>query len=294
MDRGRGFSKFIEISYLLLGPQRWTSSFLGDISPLLKKAGIYIAVDVYAAAVAFAMLLGMALGALIAFAISLLHPTPLGALLFTIAGLVAGAALGLISMLLYPRAKALERKLKLADEMPYTISHMATLAAAGTAPERMFMELAKGDPREVTTEQVVMIMRDIKLLGKDIISAIDNAIARSPNPEFSRFLQGFKAAIASGRDVAAYLTDYASGIMAEKRITIKMLSETLALFSEIYTVLLIALPIAMVIMLTLMAALSPRLGGFSITDILFFITYVVVPLFGAMFLLLIDAMMPKR
>lgn len=294
--RYRGTSGFVEISYLLLGPQHWMTGFLEGLSPLLKKAGIYVTMDVYAAAVLFATLLGMTFGGASLFIISLvLFPSfPFLISIFTILGVFIGAVSGFASMMVYPRARAFERRLKLADEMPYAVSQMAALAAAGMTPERIFRELANGDPKEVVTEQMMMIVRDIDIFGKDVISAIDRAIARSPNPVFSGFLQGFKAAIVAGTDIATYLTDFASDLMTEKRIAAKMLSETLGMFSEMYTVLLIVFPIVLVKMLSLMAVLSPRIGGFTIVDVLFFITYVVIPLFGLMFIILVDAIMPKR
>ena len=294
--RYRGTSGFVEFSYFLLGPQQWMAGFLEELSPLLKKAGIYVTIDVYAAAVVLATILGTIFGGAILFVISfILFPTsPFLMAILTVLGLVVGAVSGFISMMIYPRARAFERRLKLADEMPYAVSQMAALAAAGMTPERIFRELAGGDPKEVITEQMTMIVRDIDLFGKDVVSAIDSAIIRAPNPVFSGFLQGFKAAIVAGTDIAAYLTDFASDLMTEKRIAAKMLSETLGVFSEMYTVLLIVFPIVMVIMLTLMAVLSPQLGGFAITDVLFFITYVAIPLFGVMFIILVDAMMPKR
>ena len=50
----------------------------------------------------------------------------------------------------------------------------------------------------------------------------------------------------------------------------------------------------MVIMLSLIAVLATQLAGFPIIDLLFFITYVIIPIFGVMFLVIVDTMMPKK
>jgi flagellar protein FlaJ len=262
----------------------------------LKRAGLHMSLNVYASAVVLAMIFGALIGGSVTFTLSyiLFFGNFIVVAILSASGIAIGILGGLIVMFIYPRLKILERKIKLGEELPYIVSHMATLAASGMSPERMFKILAEEESGEVTIEEARMIVRDIEILGKDVITAIDNAIVRSPNPVFAGFLQGLKAAIISGTNIAEYLSEYAKSLMTEKRITIKMLTETLGVFSEMYTVLLIVFPIVLVIMLSLITVLSPQISGFNITDLLLFITYFVIPVFGLMFLILVDAMMPKK
>jgi len=286
---------FIEVSYNVLGPQKYLGRLLRAKAFELKKAGIYVSPDIYSASITFGSILGALVGALVFYLISIfIAKSLIDVVALMIIGLTGGFLLGFSIMYFFPKIRAFERKLKLGEELPYVVSHMATLAAAGTTPERIFREVAEQETESVTVEQFRLIVRDIDILGKDIITAIDRAIERSPNPVFTGFLQGFKAAIVAGTDIAAYLTNFANSLMAEKRIAAKMLSETLSVFSEMYTVLLIVFPIVMVIMLSLIAVLATQLAGFPIIDLLFFITYVIVPIFGVMFLVIVDTMMPKK
>jgi len=285
----------IELSYDLFGTQEYVKRLLKDRKFELRKAGIYTSIEMYSAFLIFSSIVGAFVGSTAFYIISLLTTTSLwGRISLTITGLITGLASGFLIAYVLPSIKAYERKIKLGEELPYVVSHMATLAAAGCTPERIFREIARQETETVTVEQFRLIVRDIDILGKDVITAIDNAIERSPNPVFTGFLQGFKAAITAGTDIATYLMDFTSNLMTEKRITVKMLGETLSLFSEMYTVLLIVFPIVMVIMLSLIAVLSTQIAGFPIMDLLYFITYVIVPIFGFMFLVIVDTIMPKK
>ena len=287
---------FIELSYLLIGPQPSLVDLFKGSAMDLKKAGLHMSLNVYASAVVLAMIFGALIGGAISFILSYISffGNLIVVAILSVSGLALGALGGLIVMFIYPRLRILERKIKLGEELPYIVSHMATLAASGMSPERMFKSLAEEESGEVIVEEARMIVRDIEILGKDVITAIDNAIVRSPNPVFAGFLQGFKAAIVSGSNIAEYLSEYARSLLTEKRITIKMLTETLGVFSELYTVLLIVFPIVLVIMLSLITVLSPQISGFNISDLLLFIAYFILPVSGLMFLILVDAMMPKR
>ncbi|MEK0327834.1 MAG: pilus assembly protein TadC, partial [Nitrosopumilus sp.] len=59
-------------------------------------------------------------------------------------------------------------------------------------------------------------------------------------------------------------------------------------------ILLIVFPLMSIIMLSVMAIMSPDLGGFDLMTLMNLLTYVMVPFFGFLLLFMMDSMVPKR
>jgi flagellar protein FlaJ len=64
--------------------------------------------------------------------------------------------------------------------------------------------------------------------------------------------------------------------------------------AELYTILLIVFPLLAIIMLSIMAIMSPSLAGFDLMTLMNLMTYVMVPFFGFILLFMMDSMVPKR
>ena len=47
-------------------------------------------------------------------------------------------------------------------------------------------------------------------------------------------------------------------------------------------------------MLSIMAIMSPNLGGFDLVTLMNMLTYIMVPLFGIVLLIMMNSMVPKR
>jgi len=53
-------------------------------------------------------------------------------------------------------------------------------------------------------------------------------------------------------------------------------------------------PLMAIIMLAIMAIMSPDLGGFDLMTLMNMLTYIMVPFFGFLLLFIMDTMVPKR
>ena len=77
-------------------------------------------------------------------------------------------------------------------------------------------------------------------------------------------------------------------------MSLKKSTESLGVMAEMYTTLLIVFPLMAVIMLSIMAIMSPDLAGFDLITLMNLLTYVMVPFFGVILLFMMDSMVPKR
>lgn len=208
---------------------------------------------------------------------------------FGISILSAGFVFGVIYA--YPSILATSRRKRMDLELPYVASHMSILAAAGIPPARMFKMLEDS----VTTPQVASesneIVRDVEVLGNDIITALELERARSPSRVFSEVLEGLVATIRSGGNMKNYLLDVTRAMMDMRRVAAKQLVEGLAAFAEIYVTLLVVFPLLIIVMFSVMAMIGGGLAGLSVTTMMIFVTYAIIPLSGVAVMVMLDSIL---
>jgi len=203
------------------------------------------------------------------------------------------AFLAFLMVYIYPSFKAKNRKSNLENELPYGASYMSILSSAGSSPDKIFYSLATAKTMPAFTNDAKVVLRDTKLLGKDMFTSIKSAAERSPSSRYNLFLDGLIATIRSGGDLTQYLNDESRELMRLRTIEIRKFLDSLGLMAECYISLLVAFPLILIIMLGVMSTLGGTLGGISVTAIMYILTYFVIPFLAMMVILLIDAMSPK-
>jgi flagellar protein FlaJ len=98
----------------------------------------------------------------------------------------------------------------------------------------------------------------------------------------------------AGGSLREYFLAAAKVHLEEKKISVKKSTESLGIMAEMYTILLIVFPLMAIIMLSIMAIMSPDLGGFDLVTLMNILTYMLVPLFGTVLLIMMNSMVPKR
>jgi flagellar protein FlaJ len=290
---------------LVLAPYRLMGDAVSRLLPLFKgldktllKANMKVAFPAYVAFTVFYS----AVGAASIFTPSLLLGLTLGATLKTalLVAFTLGSLSGIVifaALYLYPSMQADTRKRILDEELPYVASHMAVLSKAGLPPERIFRSMAgvgSSGFRSVAAEEARNIVRDVSLLGYDVISAMRRCIQNSPSKRFVDFLDGFISVTRSGGDLTAYFLSSAKAFMEAARIAARQLVETLGGLAEAYVSMMVVFPLIVVIMLSVMGMIGGGLGGFSPVTVMEIVTYAVVPMMALILLLLLDSIMPPR
>lgn len=193
-----------------------------------------------------------------------------------------------------PMLNAKTRLTKLREETPHYIGYMATLCASGLSLEGVFKAIAQEQSNEEIVKDSRFVTRNIEILGMDVITAVNYLIKRTPRGSYSELLEGAIITFKAGGNLREYFLATAKVHLEEKKINVKRSTESLGIMAEMYTILLIVFPLMAVIMLSIMAIMSPDLGGFDLITLMNMLTYVMVPLFGIVMLLLMDSMVPKR
>jgi flagellar protein FlaJ len=194
---------------------------------------------------------------------------------------------------MYPKIRADIRKNKLENEIPYIVSHMATLAVSGLTPEQIFYYLAEL-PKQEIAEEARRIVRDFTFLGMDLFSALESARDRSVSKAFAELIDGFIAAARAGGNLQVYLIALSKAVTDERRIKNKKSTDTLGVLAEVYITLLIIFPLMSIMMGSMMGSILPSIGSFNIQLILMLITYVATPMLAVIILVVFSIVLPSR
>jgi archaeal flagellar protein FlaJ len=269
---------------------------LKGLQKSMKQSMMPVPFDIYVSYMVFtSLIVGIitAVGALMATLILNIQPASIAILLPFISGIAIGQ-ITFFAMLYLPSVKVKNRSAKLTEELPHFLGYMATLATNGLKLESIFKAISKENTDEEIVKDCQFLTRNIDILGMDLLTAISDLIKRVPKGPYSELLEGEIITVQTGGDLKEFFIATAQVQLEEKKMSLRKSTESLGVMAEMYTILLIVFPLMAIIMLSIMAIMSPDLGGFDLITLMNLLTYIMVPFFGFVLLLMMDTMVPKR
>lgn len=282
-------------SYRLFG-QRLKLPSPKTLEENLKKAALLMPAEVYLSFVLLISLIVFAGGflngfiALYTLSHSLTFSIPLSLLIG-----VSSAGVGFASLYFYPSVRAGRRRREIEANLPYVISTLSILSAAGVPADRAFRLLAsleKGGQIRLGGE-AALIYRDLTLLGGDLISVLKEAAERKVSTHLSTLLEGIVATIRSGGDLTTYLQEEGRSFMRLQRSILREFLDFMVIIAEIFIALLVAFPLILIVMLVVMSSLGGGVGAADPATIVPLVIYGLVPAAGILLLILLDLATPK-
>jgi flagellar protein FlaJ len=212
------------------------------------------------------------------------------AVIFLALPFLVGAAI-YVSLSVYPDYLAGERRRKIDRDLPYAVNYIAAMASAGVVPSVLLRDLARERTYGEVSREVAWLVRDLDLLGIDLLTAIHRATGRTPSRRFQEFLQGAKTTILSGGDLKTYFAGKADQYMSENRRVQKEFLDSLGLLAESYVTVVIAGPLFMIVMLSIMLLIGQ--SNVSSEAFLFLLIFVLLPIAHMCFSWVIKNMAPE-
>ena len=280
--------------------------FLGDLPsrklPLpeflrsnLDRAGLRMSHVVYVSSMAFWTIAITLITGLISIpAAFLLVPMlhlPTNIFMAMLAAPLIAAAATIVCFLYYPMYVADGIKAKLDKNMVYIINYMSVLAGAGIMTEDVFNSFAESKDTYGARQSARSIVRDIGLLGKDVLTAIEAETKRTPSKKYFKLLNGLLGITKSGGDLKKYLEETAKHEQEVRRRELVDVVNKLNMAAEIYITLGIAFPIILIVLLSLMGIFGGSVGGgLSPVQLIQLMTYAIFPVAAIGIIILIDGM----
>ncbi len=228
----------------------------------LLKAHILLRPQEYLAYVYFTTLMmvivGVILGVVISF-IGLAFPDAIIRMLFLIIGVVAAVFPPVVTYFLLlssPSSRAKKRAKDIDVHLPAAVNFIAALSSADVTVPTIFKELSMRSEYGEIAKEAEWITRDTELLGRDILSAIEEASRRSPSIKWQEFLQGVVTTATSGGRLKPFFLSKSEEYERERRLNLKKNMESLGLFAEIYVTVGVAFPLFLVVIIAIMALIN--------------------------------------
>jgi archaeal flagellar protein FlaJ len=240
---------------------------------ILEKADILMVYQEYYSMVLMNIILGFIASFTSTLFLYLLLPNNITALLMLIATSIVPVLIGMVYLQL-PAAKAKSRGKNIDRHLPYVANFINTMSVAGISPSEIFGTLAGIELYGEVQKEAKKITTEIELMGLDAITALNNAITISPSRKFKDFLQGIVAVLQSGSDLAPYFDRCVERYMYDDLSERKKNLDSLAIMAESFVTTVIAFPLFLVIILSVMGLTS---GGISF-DFLYMISLVILPM----------------
>jgi len=170
---------------------------------------------------------------------------------------------------------------------PLGVSYINIISKSGVPPEKIF-EYA-GNEKELGefAKECERIHKYVNLIGKDITLGIREVALRTPSQKFRNFLEGFISTILSGGDLNLYLSGEAKKGISLYKERQKKITSIMSFFSDVFVVTLLIAPLILVIMLTFFSLIEQSFLGIKISYLVSLLTYIFLPLFGAIFLIIL-------
>ena len=229
----------------------------------LKQADMPFILTSYISLMLFLTLSVLILSVIIAFILSLGSPWLM--IVRNILIFLAAPILLFVFFLAYPSLQAQNNSKKLETEMPFALSHMAAIASGKIEPSKMFGIMAELREYPIFSGQMRKIKNQMDIYGYDLTTALRNVSKLSVNRKFSELLNGISTTIISGGDLLVYLKEKSKDMLLDYKLSREKYSNIIGMYSDIYTALLIAAPLILMLVLSFMGSIGASFAGLSIS-----------------------------
>ncbi|HDD72735.1 MAG TPA: hypothetical protein ENG00_01430 [Candidatus Aenigmarchaeota archaeon] len=179
------------------------------------------------------------------------------------------ASFTFVILYVYPAQKAKSVKKSIDNNLPFALIHMEAVTSSGIPPEFMFELISRFKEYGKLSEQMGLVVRNIKTFGMSSVSAVYDVAKRTPSKELRQILNGIGSTIERGGDLSRYLKEMSEKTLFDYRMKREKYSKTLSALSDIYTALLITGPLMIISVIVMMNIIGGDIFGLGIAPAIF-------------------------
>lgn len=211
-------------------------------------------------------------------------------IMLIILGPIFLSVVSLVFLIYQPIQNANKKRKNIEINLPFVLTHMGAIAESGVPPYMIFKLLAEFEEYGEVSKEMKKLVRNIDTFGIDPLTAIRNLAERTPSKEFKQVLLGMVSATEAGGDVKSYLKMSGEQALFNWRIKREKFLQQLSAYAEFYTGILIAAPLFIIALFSVMGMISPTLGGFDILTLMKLSIWILVPILNLGFLAFLRGM----
>lgn len=180
---------------------------------------------------------------------------------------------------------------KIDQELPFATIYMAAIAGSNIEPTKIFKVIADNPEYKNFGFEVKKVVNQVEVYGYDLVTSLRNVAKKTTSEKLAELLEGMATNIVSGGSLKNYLDKKSENLLTDYRLEREKYNAVSATFMDIYISVLITAPLILITMLTVMSVTGFNLG-FS-TNILFYLSVVVIALINIIFLIFLQIKQPK-
>ncbi len=151
------------------------------------------------------------------------------------------------AMVAYPFLRARARSARIDVKLPHAVTYMQAFCDVLPLYDVFLTVYREKELYGEVSEEFGFVVRDVELLGYDILTAMKRLASETPSQSLAEFLEGLVVAFESGESLKSYMATkirHMRGIAARQS---ELNLKTLEILAEVYVVLFVALPIFLIV-----------------------------------------------
>jgi archaellum biogenesis protein FlaJ (TadC family) len=265
-------------------------SVLDEFKGIYEKSGIPLAYEDYRRIMLLLILMAFVLTVVLSTAVS--GGPDMQGLKLVMAGLsISMVTSGLAALLCmcYPAYRKNEVAKKIDDGLPFTVGYMSILSSGGASLERIIERVSEVESNEPIKRLARKFMANVKLLGSDASSALEDVSGRCASESLSRLLAGLKIANLTSGDLRGLLDFELRKLLQEMREEMKKTVDMLTYVGELYVTFIVVAPIVFILLLTILSVIGGGSGSSAIVQ-MNLLVFLGIPIMAAGFAIALDTM----
>ena len=170
---------------------------------------------------------------------------------------------------------------------------MSAIVSSGVSPYAMFKILSNFKEYGELSRESAKIVRNVDAFGLDELTAIREVLNKTPSKEFKNLLEGIVTNIQTGGSLKNYLNQKADMSLFEYRLNREKYNQILSTYADFYTAILIATPLLLIAILSILNLIGGQVFGYSIDFVMNLTVFLLIPCLNVLFLLFIHLTQPN-
>ncbi len=189
---------------------------------------------------------------------------------------------------LYPSIRVKARKASIETNLPFALNHMSAVTGSGIPPSALFTLLTNFQEYGELSAEASRILKRIKIFGEDLVTALKTVAKKTPSEAFMEVLYGIISTLESGGSLKKYLQEKSKTALFDYKIRRKKHIQNLSVYASVYTAILVAAPLFLIAVLSVLNLMGGNLLGFEIEKIMYGGVYFLIPLINLIFLIFLS------
>jgi flagellar protein FlaJ len=190
-----------------------------------------------------------------------------------------------VLLIFMPYQKVTSRRKNIESNLPFVLTHMGAVAESGVPPQIIFKLISQFNEYGEIANEMRKIVRNIDVYGIDPMTAVKEVAQKTPSDSLKQILLGFTSTTESGGDIKVFLKSAGQQALFDWRMKRERFLQQLSAYAEFYTGILIAAPLFIISLFSVLNLVQGTFGGYQILDLMKITIYVLMPVLNGVFLL---------